>query len=227
MNCRIWRSARCKDDQKIRGRASMTNKKAAAAPSTIPLPATPSSLSGLRRHKTPGSKSQYTPSIRDFLSPSLRSPVSSSVAVEGGKRARRNLEDESTSGGSCSKKPRILFAGASSLLPKPSSPVKCTFSPTSYRSPSKQTCFQRSPAKRMAMPISLQISPVKSPVLASPLRGVLARLPLSTISPTANLPNLVRDGVQSPQPKLKPVKRENWLTQILSMYLSMINDFLT
>lgn len=99
--------------------------------------------------------------------------------------------------------------------PLHNSPVKCTFSPSSYRSPMKSSSAVPSSPRYLGSPFKQNLdSPLAKVPFASPLPKDL-RPPLTAIqSPTANLPNLVVDGTSPHRPPLsKPRSRQtDWLT---------------
>ena len=192
----------------------------------VPLPSTPST-SNLLRHqlRTPKSdrkgsvlRAKLTPSIKSFLTPknnltpgSESSPTGAGLSSspqslnKRGKKRRLPMDDLGET--DTQKQARLESVGRSisELLLNPRSPVKCSFSPSSYRSP----------AKRAVQSPRLLQSPLKHPALDSPLR---LRRPLeSLMSPTANLPNYVRDG-SSPSQHVcrheKPERKTDWLTQL-------------
>jgi len=235
MRHRIWRPSWCTDPLEVRGRASMTGKRPPPVISPVinQPPSTPSRgstrYSSLRTpvrdrkllssHK---SGSKLTPSIKSFLTPKNQTPKESQVmsplssSLLRGKK-RRLIEEEEPAAHSPPSKLAARGGVASSsaaiseLLKHPASPVKCTFSPATYRSPNK---LAPSPRKSLALKSPrFPCSPVRNSLLDSPLRCEADRRPLETLSPTANLPNLVRDGV-SPARHVseRPARRQNWLT---------------
>ena len=149
-----------------------------------------------------GGKKQ-TPSIKTFLTPSNSKKGGTTPVNEekrGLKRRKSIFSDEnSPDRSSC----RNLSASISSLLSSPSS--KCSFTPETYRSPTKKVVS--SPMKSSISTPRRIASPLK---LFSPLREIK-----QLQSPTANLPNLVEDGT-SPRATFKRGKLErsgsNWLT---------------
>ena len=149
-----------------------------------------------------GGKKQ-TPSIKTFLTPGNSKKGGSTPINEekrGLKRRKSIFGDEnSPDKSSC----RNLSASISSLLSSPSS--KCSFTPETYRSPTKKVVS--SPMKSSISTPRRIASPLK---LFSPLREIR-----QLQSPTANLPNLVEDG-SSPRTTFKREKVErsgsNWLT---------------
>ena len=199
------------------------------------LPNTPSTVRILRQPKTPTSQKSLmkaqTPSIKCFLTPkhsffplSGASPINSGAtgskclefpspisSEKRGKKRRLMEESEDLTGTTANSE--ILGKSINDLLLNPQSPVKCQFSPTTYQSPSKRFnsvrgCLEpRSPR--------LIMSPLKRPMLESPLR-LSTRRPLESLhSPTANLPNYIKDG-KSPLlvSHEKPARKADWLTQL-------------
>ena len=129
---------------------------------------------------------KQAPTIKSLLTPS----------------AKKGDDENSTETEAAS---RNLTASISSLLSSPSS--QCSFTPESYRSPTKRVFC--SPVKTSQVTPRRLASPLK---LFSPLREI--RVPQS---PTANLPNFNIDG-RSPRtsgvPRMKERKPSgaNWLT---------------
>ncbi len=237
---RIWRPQRCTDTLRIRGRAKMTGVKPTLEyPSPVnPIPVTPSTGRIQRLPKTPTSQKSrlkvQTPSIKSFLTPkNSGSPFSNassksvmagsstgskilefSSPVNYGKRGKkRRLMEETEEEKYNSTQSDSIKKSINDLLLNPSSPVKCQFSPNTYRSPSKNFnsvfgCLEpRSPR--------LIQSPLKRTLLESPLR-LAVRRPLENLqSPTANLPNYIKDGT-SPLcvSHEKPARKADWLTQL-------------
>lgn len=203
-----------------------------------PIPVTPSTGRILRLPKTPNNQKSrvkvQTPSIKSFLTPknsgsplSGASPKSAmtgsstgskflefSSPVNSGKRGKkRRLMEETEEEKYNSTQSDSIKKSINDLLLNPSSPVKCQFSPNTYRSPSKNFnsvvgCLEpRTPR--------LIQSPLKRSLLESPLR-LAVRRPLENLqSPTANLPNYIKDGT-SPLcvSHEKPVRKADWLTQL-------------
>merc|ERR1719347_677385 len=227
MRHRLWRHSRylaIKREQGmelegLRGHAHVLPKEEEEPKFQAKTPSirTPSTNKKHRRLDKSSSK-VATPSIKTFLTPNRQlTPVAESLTpVNDVKRGvkRRNMDfgDENLPH---SKTPKLnptcrdLSNSIAGLLsPNPKSPAKCTFTPESYRSPNKR------PPERPPLFLG---SPIKS--LLHPLRPPLC--PLPTASPTANLPNLVKDGLadkedrKSLQPSLKTIKtKQNWLTQL-------------
>lgn len=128
------------------------------------------------------------------------------------------------------------------------SPVKCKFSPSNYQSPVKRRVPAENVYGRLSPPVRVYPSPLKTSVLTSnvtvslfdsPLRSQstlssasntsTARRPLESIaSPTANLPNMVRDG-NSPRLAVRPEqpvtkRRVDWLTQLGQSKRAQLNQ---
>jgi len=227
MRHQVWRGRRDQEEQEmIRSRVEMlgkVEKKFVHSPFR-PILLTPSTSNKTPRRgllSTPGTgKKRQTPSIKFFLTPKAQlTPVPESPAnvtpsndiKRGLKRRQCDFNDENFPGqpakmtkqDSC----RNLSDSISTLY---SSPVKCNFTPDSYKSPRK--LLSCSPMKISTnSPLRLG-SPLK---LFSPMREL--RTPLESLrSPTANLPNLLLDGT-SPRAvkkngKAKVEKSSNWLT---------------
>merc|ERR1719334_188224 len=127
------------------------------------------------------------------------------------------------------------------------SPVKCKFSPSNYQSPVKRRVPAENVSGRLSS-VRVYPSPLKTSVLTSnvtvslfdsPLRSQstlssasstsTARHPLESIaSPTANLPNMVRDG-NSPRLAVRPEqpvtkRRVDWLTQLGQSKRAQLNQ---
>ena len=152
---------------------------------------------------TPKTSKKQTPSIKSFLTPGISNKVETTPTNEekrGLKRRKSIFNDEnSADSSSC----RNLSASISGLLASPTS--KCSFTPETYRSPTKKV--SSSPLKASVSTPRRIASPLK---LFSPLREIRM-----SQSPTANLPNLVEDGT-SPRGPFKREKKQrpgsNWLT---------------
>ena len=226
MRHQVWRGRWEQEEEMVRGRVEMlgkVDKKLEHSPFR-PLPLTPSTSNKTPRRgllSTPGTgKKSQTRSIKSFLTPKAQlTPVAESPAnmtptneiKRGLKRRQCDFNDEN-----CPEQPpkvarqescRNLSTSISTLY---TSPVKCNFTPDSYKSPRKLLVC--SPMKTsINSPLRLA-SPLK---LFSPLREL--RTPLESLrSPTANLPNLLVDGT-SPRAvrsltKTKEAKGTNWLT---------------
>jgi len=220
----IWRPRWEDDESKISGKVEMLqkqDKKIEHSPFK-PLPITPSTSNKTPRRSlllTPGTGKKQTPSIKSFLTPKVKltpvveSPINVTPTneVKRGVKRRQTLDfnDENcpqqepakiARHDSCN---RNLSTSISSLY---TSPAKCEFTAYNYKSPRK-----------------LSSSPVKLPVnsprrLCSPLKlfSPLRELPSSHCSPTANLPNYVKDGTSPRTVKhtgvAKHTRGNNWLT---------------
>jgi len=226
MRHQLWRGRWEPEEEMVRGRVEMlgkVDKKLEHSPFR-PLPLTPSTSNKTPRRgllSTPGTgKKSQTRSIKSFLTPKAQlTPVAESPAnmtptneiKRGLKRRQCDFNDENNP----EKPPKVarqescrnLSTSISTLY---TSPVKCNFTPDSYKSPRKHLVC--SPLKTsINSPLRLA-SPLK---LFSPLREL--RTPLESLrSPTANLPNLLMDGT-SPRAvrsltKTKEAKGTNWLT---------------
>ena len=212
MRHRLWRGSRVRVEQEeVRGRAEMLGK-VDLPPVFVSPPRRSNELVASSRTPQRGTPSSRrggsTPSITSFLTPRqsrrdggtpLKTPVND--VKRGLKRRAVDFNDENCE--PVAKEVRTeLSSSISSLLQSPSS--RCSFSPSSYRSPTK------------ASPRLLA-----SPLRALPLTPARANLSSSLSchpSPTANLPNLVTDG-SSPRalPSLRPAARtRNWLTELAS-----------
>jgi len=228
MRHQVWRGKWGREEEdRIRGKVEMLDKldkKIEHSPFRA-IPMTPSTSNKTPRRgllSTPGTgKKKQTPSIKSFLTPkSQMTPVVESPAhvtptneIKRGLKRRQTLDfnDENfpEQPGKIAKHDscRNLSSSISTLY---TSPVKCDFTADTYKSPRKLlTC---SPLKLSANSPRRIGSPLK---LFSPLREL--RAPLECLrSPTANLPNLVRDGA-SPKvvrlgTKVKQMRGTNWLT---------------
>jgi len=214
---RLWRLGRESDTRLVRGEATMTGKPDIPV-SPVKTMSTPSRpfTTPTTRGKTPGT---VTPSITRFFTPPSTAARLTPVS-ERSRASKRRLADSLSdieNNTPCSKSARLMettltaMRGEDVLL---SSPVKCTFSPTTYKSPSKSTV---SSEIRNASPRFLG-SPLKqnleSPLAKCPRPLLCDRTPLALLqSPTANLPNLVADGTS---PHHRPVRvtphKADWLT---------------
>ena len=218
MRHQLWRQPRrVPDEEEVSFRLQMLDKQddtlqAGVAPL---LPATPrrSSTSG-HLSTTPVGVTSVTPRLSKNLTPTIKSfltPTSAKKGLltpnnedrRGLKRRQCSFNDENSAGTEAAS--RNLTASISSLLSSPSS--QCSFTPESYRSPTKRVFC--SPVKTSQVTPRRLASPLK---LFSPLREI--RVPQS---PTANLPNFNIDG-RSPRtsgvPRMKERKPSgaNWLT---------------
>ena len=184
------------EPEEVWARLELLNKKDEVRVSTK-LMVTPSRCTAV----TPKTGKKQTPSIKSFLAAGNSKKVETTPINEekrGLKRRKSIFNDEnSPDSSSC----RNLSASISGLLTSPSS--KCTFTAETYRSPTKKVIS--SPVKRPVSTPRQLGSPLK---LFSPLREI--RVPQS---PTANLPNLVKDGA-SPRTAVRREKKTaaNWLT---------------
>jgi len=214
---RIWRGSRCEDKFEIKGAAHM-NKNIKYQPPVLP-PSTPTS-SGLKRLlRTPGSRDRRqaltgaggtTPSIKAFLTPknstlltpkrqetadiAITSPVSANLNTQ---KRKLDLSECSTS----SKYVKLDSEVAHSITQLlQTNATNIRISPTSF----KPTVIKQSSATPASSPRKFA-SPLKNPVSPSPKNfGKITRSPAgvesvrrpleSIFSPTANLPNIVRDG---------------------------------
>jgi len=228
MRHQLWKGKCVKpDEEMIRGKVEMlgkVDKKVQHSPFR-PLPMTPTTSNRTPRRclsSTPDTgKKRPTPSIKSFLTPKAQlTPIAESPAnvtptneiKRGLKRRQCDFNDEN-----CPDFPakvarnetcRNLSTSISTLY---TSPVKCVFTPDSYKSPHKHvTC---SPMKNLTSSPLRMVSPLK---LFSPLRELRATQEC-TKSPTANLPNFVVDG-RSPRAIKKRttnrVRGDNWLTSL-------------
>lgn len=214
MRHRLWRDSRALPEEgEVRGRAEMLGKVDAPAVfvspprgGATPRCRTPAAGRGIRRQGTPSIAAFLTPSHRAATSPLPTSPLHTPTNdVKRGLKRRtvdfndENLEPQAKTGR------RDLSMTIGSLLASPSS--RCTFSPTSYQSPTKR----QSPPRNLG-------SPLKGPPL-TPARANLSTALAAASSPTANLPNLVADG-RSPslrcgRPARPPAaKTKDWLTEM-------------
>jgi len=229
MRHRIWRPGQA-DKERVRGIATMTGKRPEPV-KLSPLPSqlsTPSSLLSRAQHRTPSSARRSdrkrntplrTPSIKSFMTPktpggtpgaSTSSLATTPVSLNRqGVKRRRVLEEDKND--DSRKDARIEAVGLSITKILQNSPVKHQFSPT------KRHCSTlSSPSKRLISP--RLFSPLRRPTpLESPLRAAaVVRRPLEIVpSPTANLPNFVRDGI-SPRLNInqeRPPRKPDWLTQ--------------
>jgi hypothetical protein len=209
---RIWRSQRCEDPLLIVGRAEMTGKPPfnqssprkrsllSAAGRVELLTTTPASLrrqQQLASNTTPGSSCSRlratTPSIAAYFTPKNGSgPVLGPTATPV-SQAKRGLKrrltdslqpegDENVADSNPTKREKVMNTESTSAL---SSSIQALLRPG--------PAFT-SPVKCPPAPPRLIASPLRRPLpAASPLR--LGRQPLEALpSPTANLPNMVRDG---------------------------------
>lgn len=243
MRHRIWRPGKAVKDR-VRGSATMTGKRPEPV-KLSPVPpqlSTPSSLFRAQQHRTPTTSGGgaarrsdrkrdtplRTPSIRAFMTPktpggtpgttAAAGPSASPLATtpvslkrQGIKRRRLDEDDENEE---ARKDARIETVGRSITNIIQNSPTKHNFSPTKrHLSP------MSSPSKRL---ISARLfsphrhnQPPPPPPLESPA-GAAVRRPLQIVpSPTANLPNFVRDGIspRSNHSLERPPRKPDWLTQ--------------
>jgi len=247
---RLWRDQpTLPDPQSVHGRAEMLEKTDEPLQFVSPPRRAQGSLTGVftpvrsSEKKTPrsGLGKGSTPSIEAFLTPKQKlAPVAegecattpTNIIKRGLKRRTVDFNDENSAPVEKLAKideNRDLSANINRLLSSPSS--KCTFSPNSYQSPTKQSSSPRklgSPLKKLTYPLTpvsssstnvLPLTPVRSTFLASSSKALLA----CSRSPTANLPNLVVDG-RSPRYRPAPpsstsvskpaAKTRDWLTEM-------------
>ena len=247
---RLWRDQpTLPDPHSVHGRAEMLEKTDEPLQFVSPPRRAQGSLTGVftpvrsSEKKTPrsGLGKGSTPSIEAFLTPKQKlAPVAegecattpTNIIKRGLKRRTVDFNDENSAPEEKLAKideNRDLSANINRLLSSPSS--KCTFSPNSYQSPTKQSSSPRklgSPLKKLTYPLTpvsssstnlLPLTPVRSTLLASSSKALLA----CSRSPTANLPNLVVDG-RSPRYRPAPpsstsvskpaAKTRDWLTEM-------------
>jgi len=210
--------------------ALVTPSRRLVTPTTAKTPrsgirnATPSIKSFFQTPNQGGASSSLTP-VRE-QSQRVKTPVNELIqpatpVSERSRGSKRRLadslceEEEEEENLPKSKSSRIQNSLEQLIEATPlhNSPVKCTFSPSSYRSPVKSS-VQASP-RYLGSPFKQNLdSPLSLGPMASPLPKDL-RQPLTQIqSPTANLPNLVEDGTSPHRPPVsKPKSRQtDWLT---------------
>jgi len=244
---RLWRDQRIlPDPENVRGRAEMLQKSDEPLRFVSPPRRVRGTLAGVltpvrsAEKKTPTSGLRKSSTIEAFLTPKQKlAPVAegegattpTNIIKRGLKRRTVDFNDENSA--PKEKQAKIedngdLSANINRLLSSPSS--KCTFSPSSYQSPTKRVPSPRklgSPLKKLTFPLTpvssstnmLPLTPVRSHLLSSSNTALLA----CTRSPTANLPNLVVDG-RSPRHRPAPPscstvskptsKTTDWLTEM-------------
>lgn len=244
---RLWRDQRIlPDPENVRGRAEMLQKSDEPLRFVSPPRRVRGTLAGVltpvrsAEKKTPTSGLRKSSTIEAFLTPKQKlAPLSegegattpTNIIKRGLKRRTVDFNDENSAPKEKQAKiedNRDLSANINRLLSSPSS--KCTFSPSSYQSPTKRVPSPRklgSPLKKLTFPLTpvssstnmLPLTPVRSHLLSSSNTALLA----CTRSPTANLPNLVVDG-RSPRHRPAPPscstvskptsKTTDWLTEM-------------
>lgn len=237
---RLWRLGRVGDKQLLSGTATMMGK--VDRPLLQMSPVKTELVTPSRRLVTPTTGGRTprsgvrnaTPSIKSFfLTPSGGANASCLTPVgdlshpatpvsERSRGSKRRLTDSMCDEDSSSRLPDVKAARLQSSLeqlieatPLHNSPIKCTFSPSSYRSPIKSSSAVQGSPRYLGSPFKQNLdSPLAKVPFASPLPKDL-RPPLTAIqSPTANLPNLIVDGTSPHRPPLsKPRSRQtDWLT---------------
>jgi len=219
---RIWRSSRCEDKLEIKGEAHM-NQNISYLPSVLP-PSTPTSSGLKRVLRTPGSRDSRitpdgrvrrqaltggtTPSIKAFLTPKnsalltpKRTPTNKTVNTSplsanlNSQKRKLDLGECSTSS-KCIKLDTEVADSINQLLQTSTTNIR--ISPTSFKPtviiPSSVTSSPRKFPSPLKNPVSP--SPRKCATMSRSPAGIESvRRPLESIfSPTANLPNIVRDG---------------------------------
>ena len=253
---RLWRDQRIlPDPDNVRGQAEMLGKNDEPLRFVSPPRRAKGTQAGVltpvrsSEKKTPrsGLRKGSTPTIEGFLTPKQKlaplvegegATTPTNIIKRGLKRRTVDFNDENSAPEEkLAKIDENLSANINRLLSSPSS--KCTFSPSSYQSPTKRVASPRklgSPLKKLTFPLTpvsssctnmLPLTPVRSALLSSST-ALLA----CSRSPTANLPNLVVDG-RSPRHRPAPPssstvskpasKTRDWLTEMARKRLGKDN----
>ena len=243
---RLWRDERTlPGPDSLRGQAEMLEKKDQQPHFISPPRRAQGTSAGVQtpirssEKRTPKNGIRGTPTIASFLTPKQKLTSSSEEGEaktptnsikRGLKRRTVDFNDENSAPDEKMAKMdenRDLSSNINRLLSSPSS--KCTFSPSSYRSPTKRMQSPRklgSPLKKLTFPltpVSSTNAPPLTPVRSSLLFSSSSSALMACRSPTANLPNLVVDG-QSPRHRPAPPgfstaskpasKTRDWLTEM-------------
>ena len=238
---RLWRDLRVlPDDECVRGKAEMLKKidqplKFVSPPkrdlasnySAVRTPVRSSERktpkSGLKQGSTPTIEAFLTPKQKTAQLPEREGATTPTNNIKRGlKRRTVDFNDENSAPEQKVGK-MDLSANINRLLSSPTK--KCTFSPSSYQSPTKRTASPRklgSPLKKLSCPLT-PVSAVSNMLPLTPVRAASLISSEQCRSPTANLPNLVIDG-RSPRHRPAPStslvnkpasKTRNWLTEMV------------